>query len=517
MPQVTITSNTVGAEIRYSTDNSDVTEQSTLYSGQFSVEAGTTVKAKAFKSGMNPSPQSTLQSLPKLQTPTISLSRSGSTINITIGNTVSGATYRYKVGSAPTSASDGTAITSTGSVNNSAAVTIYVAGWYTGQYNPSDSASDSVAQYTPTLQTPTLSLSRNGSTVTGAIGNTVSDATYVYKVGSAPSSQSDGTVISGTSFSFTNDNAVTVYVRGYKSGYNPSSAVSDSVNSNAIQVSSVNGSILDFIPKTRDENYCYVANYTGSVYRLSGANSQSLITLDNDETPIAVDSQYIYVPEYNAIKVYNKSSGSFVKDITYERNTDYSNVEGASSSAYYKLVFCTRNCIYVLNNDDTVSQYINDDVRNVFPMNDGKIFIQHYDELNLHSSPSSVSSYSISASMNNTIGVERNNKIFTYDKNSGKSCFVDSSGNKTLITSSYFDSNSDRDNVCSDGYRIYTIGSNNTLVILESNGTEKTKQFTPIANTQSYRAIVSNENYLYVSGYNSSTTRYELIVLSNLR
>ena len=231
MPQVTITSNTVGAEIRYSTDNSDVTEQSTLYSGQFSVEAGTTVKAKAFKSGMNPSPQSTLQSLPKLQTPTISLSRSGSTINITIGNTVSGATYRYKVGSAPTSASDGTAITGTGSVNNSAAVTIYVAGWYTGQYNPSDSASDSVAQYTPTLQTPTLSLSRNGSTVNGTIGNTVSGATYVYKIGSAPSSQSDGTTISGTTFSFSNSNAVTVYVRGYKSGYNPSSTASDSVSS----------------------------------------------------------------------------------------------------------------------------------------------------------------------------------------------------------------------------------------------------------------------------------------------
>lgn len=230
MPQVTIASNIVGAEIRYSTDNSDVTEQSTLYSGQFSVEAGTTVKAKAFKSGMNPSAQSTLQSLPKLQTPTISLTRSGSTINITIGNTVEGATYRYKVGSAPTSASDGTAITSTGSVTNSAAVTIYVAGWYTGHYNPSDSASDSVSQYTPTLQTPTLSLSRNGSTVNGTIGNTVSDATYVYKVGSAPSSQSDGTTISGTTFSFTNDNAVTVYVRGYKSGYNASNAVSGSVS-----------------------------------------------------------------------------------------------------------------------------------------------------------------------------------------------------------------------------------------------------------------------------------------------
>lgn len=250
MPQVTIISNTVGAEIRYSTDNSDVTEQSTLYSGQFSVEAGTTVKAKAFKSGMNPSPQSTLQSLPKLQTPTISLTRSGSTINITIGNTVEGATYRYKVGSAPTSASDGTAITSTGSVTNSSAVTIYVAGWYTGQYNPSDAGSDSVSQYTPTLQTPTLSLSRSGSTVNGTIGNTVSGATYVYKVGSTPTSQSDGTVISGTSFSFSNDDAVTVYVRGYKEGYTPSNAVSDS--------------ITQYIKPYPDEWSHYLGNMNGS-------------------------------------------------------------------------------------------------------------------------------------------------------------------------------------------------------------------------------------------------------------
>ena len=229
MPQVTITSNTVGTEIRYSKDGNDVTEESTLYSGQFSVEAGTTVKAKAFKSGMNPSPQSTLQSLPKLQTPTISLTRSGSTINITIGNTVEGATYRYKVGSAPTGPTDGTAITGSATLDNSSALTIYVVGWKTGTYNPSDTAMDSVAQYVPTLQTPTLSLTRDGSTVNGTIGNTVSGATYVYKIGSSPSSQSDGTVISGTTFSFSNSNAVTVYVRGFMSGYNPSNAVSKSV------------------------------------------------------------------------------------------------------------------------------------------------------------------------------------------------------------------------------------------------------------------------------------------------
>lgn len=230
MPNVLLSTNTVGAEIRYSTDGNDVTEESTLYSGQFSVEAGATVKAKAFKTGMNPSPQSTLQSFAKLQTPTVSLSRNGSVITIALGNTVEGATYRYKVGSAPTSPTDGTAITGSATLDNSSALTIYVVGWKTGTYNPSDTAMDSVEQYVPTLQTPTLSLSRSGSTVTGTIGNTVTGATYVYKTGSAPSSQSDGTVISGTTFSFSNDGAVTVYVKGFMTGYNPSSAISKSVN-----------------------------------------------------------------------------------------------------------------------------------------------------------------------------------------------------------------------------------------------------------------------------------------------
>lgn len=232
MPNVLLSTNTVGAEIRYSTDGNDVTEESTLYSGQFSVEAGVTVKAKAFKTGMNPSPQSELASFQKLQTPTLSLSRSRSVINITLGNTVEGATYRYKVGSAPTSPTDGTAISGSATLDNSSALTIYVVGWKTGTYNPSEQVSQSVEQYTPTLQTPTLSCQRSGSTVTGTIGNTVSGATYVYKVGSAPSSQSDGTVISGTTFSFVNNNSLTVYVRGFMGGYAPSSSVSVSVTGN---------------------------------------------------------------------------------------------------------------------------------------------------------------------------------------------------------------------------------------------------------------------------------------------
>lgn len=52
---VTLSTATTGAEIRYTTNGSEPTTSSTLYTGAFSVSATTTVKAKAFKSGMLPS------------------------------------------------------------------------------------------------------------------------------------------------------------------------------------------------------------------------------------------------------------------------------------------------------------------------------------------------------------------------------------------------------------------------------------------------------------------------------
>lgn len=181
MPNVEISTNTLDAQIRYTTNGSDVTEESSLYSAPFEIEAGTTVKAKAFKTGMNPSVQSSLASLSKLQTPTVSLSRSGTTITVTIGNTVSGASYRYKVGSAPTSVTDGTEISSTATITSNDATTVYVAGWYYGQYNPSDAASDSVEEYdpTPTLETPSLTFGQISNwSIPLTINNYDSNNTY---------------------------------------------------------------------------------------------------------------------------------------------------------------------------------------------------------------------------------------------------------------------------------------------------------------------------------------------------
>lgn len=52
---VAITCEDAGAEIRYTTDGSEPTETSTLYSAPFTVSTTTTIKAKAWKTGMIPS------------------------------------------------------------------------------------------------------------------------------------------------------------------------------------------------------------------------------------------------------------------------------------------------------------------------------------------------------------------------------------------------------------------------------------------------------------------------------
>lgn len=82
---------------------------------------------------------------------------------------------------------------------------------------------------TPTITTPNLSLIRIGSTIVGTISNVMGGATYIYKIGSEPTSQSDGTVIVNNSFTIQNDSSMTIYVKGYMTGYNPSASISSTV------------------------------------------------------------------------------------------------------------------------------------------------------------------------------------------------------------------------------------------------------------------------------------------------
>ena len=217
---VTITCATEGASIYYTLDGNTPTSGSTLYSGTFAISASCTVKAIAVNDGWIDSEVASYSATytpPVLQTPTLSLSRSGSTVSGTIGNTVSGATYRYKVGSAPTSESDGTAISGTSfSFTNSSAITVYVRGFMTG-YTMSNAVSASVSAYTPTCATPSISFASSTNRVT--ITCATSGATIYYRRGTSGSYS----VYSG---SFTITSTTTIYAYATKSGYNNSSTTS---------------------------------------------------------------------------------------------------------------------------------------------------------------------------------------------------------------------------------------------------------------------------------------------------
>lgn len=226
MKRVTITCGTPGAEIRYTLDNSEPTQSSNLYSGPFTVEDPTaggtdiTIKAKGFKADYQSSGVVSYvieaPEMQKLATPTLSLSRSGATVTGTVGNTVSGASYRYKVSSEPASETDGTAISGTTfSFSNASAVTVYVKGFMTG-YLPSDSALASVSAQ-PTCATP--SISQSGNTVTFTCST--SGATIHYS-GCGKS----GTCSSGGSVSITQSGTMTAYAT--RSGYKQSGTASRS-------------------------------------------------------------------------------------------------------------------------------------------------------------------------------------------------------------------------------------------------------------------------------------------------
>ena len=194
----------------------------TKYSGPFAITYSATIYARCSRGGLV-GPQTSQYCtyvMPKLQTPTLSLSRSGTTVNGSIGNIVSGATYRYRTGSAPTSSSSGTLISgSTFSFTNSNAVTVYVRGFMSG-YQMSDAVSQSVSAYVqPTCATPVISQSGNTVTITcstpGATIHYRKSSTSTYSTGSSP-------------VTITLTATTTYYAYATASGYKQSSTTSKS-------------------------------------------------------------------------------------------------------------------------------------------------------------------------------------------------------------------------------------------------------------------------------------------------
>ncbi len=105
---VTISCSVSGATIRYTTDGTDPTESSALYTGPVTVDDGLTLKAKAWKTDWTSS--DIRSAVYEFQLPTPTFNPDGGeyeeTQHVTISCAVSGATIRYTTdGSAPTESS----------------------------------------------------------------------------------------------------------------------------------------------------------------------------------------------------------------------------------------------------------------------------------------------------------------------------------------------------------------------------------------------------------------------------
>ncbi len=156
---VTLATQTAGASIRYTTDGTDPTASSTLYSVPITLTQSVTLKAKGFLPGYNDSTTAsaafTITATPTVATPTITPAGGTYTnsVSVTLATTTSGASIRYTTnGTDPTASSTlySAPITLTQSV------TLKAKGFLSG-YNDSTTASAAFTiTATPTVATPTI-------------------------------------------------------------------------------------------------------------------------------------------------------------------------------------------------------------------------------------------------------------------------------------------------------------------------------------------------------------------------
>jgi N-acetyl-beta-hexosaminidase len=171
---VTLSSTTAGATIRYTTNGNDPTVASTVYTAAIPLTASTTIKARAFKAGLSDSPVATANYVIAVATPTFSPASGTFTgsVQVAIATTTSGATIRYTTdGSAPTASS---ALYTT-PITAMSSTTFRAKAFKTGL---ADSAV-SIGAYTITVPAPVATpvFSPAAGTFTDSVNVTISSAT----------------------------------------------------------------------------------------------------------------------------------------------------------------------------------------------------------------------------------------------------------------------------------------------------------------------------------------------------
>ena len=180
--QVTLACSTPGATIRYTTDGSDPTSTSPIYSAPFSLTTSASIKVKAFLAGYNDSTIAfanfTITDMPTVATPTISPNGGSysSSVLVTLACSTSGALIYYTIdGSDPTTSST----SYQGSFTLTTSVPVKAKAFASG-YNPSVTASASFtvnpANISVTVQP---SLSGRSFTVDGTTYTTSQNFSWV--------------------------------------------------------------------------------------------------------------------------------------------------------------------------------------------------------------------------------------------------------------------------------------------------------------------------------------------------
>jgi hypothetical protein len=226
---VVLSCSTSGATIRYTVDGSEPSASSTVYSSPISVGVTTTIKAKAFKSGMTDSDTTTATYTisvepAKVAAPTFSPPRGSysSSQNVALGCGTDGATIRYTTdGSEPTSSST----VYSGPIVVSSTTTIKAKAFKSGMTDSDTASATYTINIPPKVATPTFSPSGGtySSSQSVVLSCSTGDATIRYTTdGSEPSSTS-------TTYSSpipVNSGTVTVKAKAFKGGMTDSDTAS---------------------------------------------------------------------------------------------------------------------------------------------------------------------------------------------------------------------------------------------------------------------------------------------------
>lgn len=167
---VSLSTATAGATLRYTTNNTAVTTSSPVYSGPLVLTANTTVRVKAFKSGMAASDEriATFAVKPYLPAASPNGGTFTGSVPVTLSSATSGTTLRYTTNNTAVTASS--AVYS-GALSLGANTVLRVRAYKTGMTD-----SDELTT-TFTLKPHIPVISPNGGTFTGSVSVTLSSAT----------------------------------------------------------------------------------------------------------------------------------------------------------------------------------------------------------------------------------------------------------------------------------------------------------------------------------------------------